>query len=653
MRAYIVILYTNDLSRLHIFSAKYLPLVQSAGNRHYLVFLQGNTPLSNAFENPDLEIFSCFPDLRKRLSVSPFLLSDVIVVIDSQSVQNEGDGKQLRDIIVEFPDVKFVVWAEDNSEKDKFKKYIFPLDPDAEEIGGKTNGHFLNSCIDIIEEAYASPNVENVLTCLQKELESDETLKDESKSLLKQTWDSWKKDRIAQDENNNQNEPQFIDYIPILYVMLLKYLAKSSVLFDLIFFPRIGSDNVIVDLISGYDSLFDASNFRYTCKQWRYADLNIRRRNFKWMQESRKDHLALCVEEERGQNRYSSYCLYANGFRVLPITSASELRQFCRFDIITDVIVRDYDLQFPDPPESIKEDPSLRPIDAIRGFFSNGATVSNSPYWTKFDQVPVYYISKGDPGKVQIINATSNQVRVRANTSTLLLPGIVKPVNGIHVPFESLNEVKMRYRTVYKGDRPSINTERMNHNHGVPLDIYESVQSIVDRAGQYYNNGKYIHAAVLANEAMEIMNGFHQSLMLRAYHLYAIAENAVSMNAIGVNDTELRNDTLIRIKKIARDIDWILQMRKDGEGEKQSRNVLNQIYSDCRNFCYNKEHFLSEDAFVSAMGHLNDGIDVFSFVAQISVFEWKWIKRIHRLLFKHQWFMLPHWKDRHPYKCNN
>ena len=42
-------------------------------------------------------------------------------------------------------------------------------------------------------------------------------------------------------------------------------------------------------------------------------------------------------------------------------------------------------------------------------------------------------------------------------------------------------------------------------------------------------------------------------------------------------------------------------------------NTLNQIYSDCRKVCREKEHFDSESIFIGAMARLNEGSFIFKY----------------------------------------
>ena len=158
-----------------------------------------------------------------------------------------------------------------------------------------------------------------------------------------------------------------------------------------------------------------------------------------------------------------------------------------------------------------------------------------------------------------------------------------------------------------------MNTSRQGHEHGTSLDIYSLVKSIIDQARKYFDSGKYIHAAILSNEALEYLNGFHQSLMVEAYYINAVAENAISLDAMGVDEETLSEDALIRVHKIKEDVKRLYEQKGKKGWKKESvtrlsRNALNQIYSDCRTFCHDKEHFKAGDVFISAMGHINEKI---------------------------------------------
>lgn len=611
MRTHTLIFYSIDEKRKDTFFSQYEKMVEKAWDCYIVILLEGNIikDYKNGIENKN-SVFSSIPELRYRLVSFPSNLSDVTIIVDAASVTDSYSGKMLRDLILEYPDVKFVFWRECKDLEPHLGNNLFPIDPDVQDYCSTIdNDSILNDAIDEIEKLYEKIDVKSEIESFKIKLESRQDLPLHL-SFLAAQWDVFKTDHHQQ---------TFEDFILVIYTNIIQYLAKIAVCFDLLLFPRELSDNPLIELVLGYDNLFDASNLRYACKQWRYSRLNVRRRNFKWQQESRNKHLAICVEEERGQNRINSYCLFSNGFRVLPIASASELYYENNGSLVPSLIVRDYDLQFPDPLNETMI--GMKSIDAIRGYTSEGELVKDSPYWKRFNDlhIPIYFISKGNPGSIKIVPPSEDLKNSKDNNKELLLPGIIKPINGIHKPFECIEEIRNRFNEIFNEERSIINTERMNHQHGVPLDIYDVVLSIIDRAKNYYKIEKYIHAAILAHEAMEIMNGFHQALMLDAYHLYAISENAISMNVIGANEQELKHDTYKRVYKIEKDISWLLKNRKDNLGNEQSINVLNQIYSECRNFCRNKEHFESEAVFISAIGHLNEGYEILDIISEIKL----------------------------------
>lgn len=180
-------------------------------------------------------------------------------------------------------------------------------------------------------------------------------------------------------------------------------------------------------------------------------------------------------------------------------------------------------------------------------------------------------------------------------------------------------------------------TARNKHDHSTPLDIYDMINRMLKRAERYFDDGRYRLAALISGEAIELMNGFHQRLMVKANYINARAENAIAMDIVGGDEEALAADALFRIGMIKDDINRIyltedIQKRnrkkgtnaenKDGQetnkehnvGNKRkpasdirSVNVLNLIYNECRNFCKEHEHFVSEDRFLSAIGHLNEG----------------------------------------------
>ncbi len=399
-------------------------------------------------------------------------------------------------------------------------------------------------------------------------------------------------------------------------------------------------------IIGGYDNTFDASNLRYAIKYRKYISLKVdHNQNFRKLQESRNNHLAICVEEEIRQNIVNSYALYANGYRVLPISMRKELEltnQLVAQNIIQSeyvIVVRDYDLQFEDEDE--------RPVDEIRGYkyigtqdeldsirlnkkgqikpnkvgyklywndFTSIFENRDNHYWSSLKQYPIYFVSKASKGShIEIVHPNEcSEASIcieRNDQEKLVLPGFSKPVCGIYSPFHGINEiggVDGTYRNIRyfpKDTNYYLKTSRKDHDHSTPLDIYEMVNSMIRRAESYYEEKRYLLAALVSGEAIEVLNGFHHRLMVKAYFIQSEAENAIAMDVVGGNEQYLAKDALFRVAKIKADISRFYY----GHGEKSSRNVLNQIFSTCRQFCKENEHFESEEVFLSAIGHLNEG----------------------------------------------
>lgn len=407
---------------------------------------------------------------------------------------------------------------------------------------------------------------------------------------------------------------------------------------------NIDNEDSILRLCYFNDNLFDASNLRFALKAQKYANLVVNKPNFARVQLSRAKNLALIVEEERSQNLFNCYAAYACGYRSLPVTTASGLK-WANTCISPQVILRDYDLQFPDEPGD-------KEIHQIRGWKSKelGERIPwkctldvNNVYWKNFyhydnivsPSIPIlgsklnklYYISKGVEGLV--ITLKSPYGINRKNNHKLKLPGIEKPVSGIYAKFHSMFKGVYDAATYRRENskKDYIDTTRKKGYHGVPLDIYYMVKSMVERAKLYYSEKRYIHAAVLAQEIIEVLNGFHEALLLNAYHILAISENAIAMNTIGGDEKALKEDALFRINKIEYEVERILHRTKEESNGDEDRkefmyNILNQIFSDCRKFCKDKEHFAAEDCFISAMACVNEGFTPCDILREFSVI-WK------------------------------
>ena len=396
-------------------------------------------------------------------------------------------------------------------------------------------------------------------------------------------------------------------------------------------------DEVVISrIVCGLDNTFDASNLRYALKFRKYLSLKVdHNRNFLREQDSRQQNLALCIDEDTRQNFLNSYILFANGYRVLPVTTRQELALVNRPGFLKGrgVVLRDFDLQF--------EDEDGESVDEIRGYkyctesdlearrnrggkaaahyklhwndFTKSFEGRENRYWSHVcscgETFPIYFVTTGPHYSRVDRPKEGSRPRIEDDGRRLVLPGLYVPVCGIYLPFHAIRGIRQTYeQTRYRPGQADykIDTARKDHDHSTPLDIYWMVNKMIRRADCYYEEKQFILAALVAGEAIEIMNGFHHRMMVIAYSIKAKAENAIAMDVMGSNEALLARDTRFRVTKIQEDIERFYHGFK-GES---SQNVLNRIFSDCRNLCKAYEHFAAEDVFISAMGHLNEGFSL-------------------------------------------
>lgn len=394
----------------------------------------------------------------------------------------------------------------------------------------------------------------------------------------------------------------------------------------------------IVENILWSNNLFDASNLRHECRKRKLKTLKVSS-IYSHKQEQRKDSLALVIDEETEQCLLNSYLLSANGFRCFPITS------FCQFKRVFDdrtleykLIVRDFDLQFPDEDSTeywirINGETSISlpsaTIDLIRGYKyvenqgwydltsnekieiaeglhvfdapSEGYKKLCNPYWNGKNNKTIT-ISQG----YKNLELSSKLISSPIRDGVLYLYGISKPLDGIYYPFKNFPKIRDTYKDSQLDIKCDFGRTRDNHDHSIALDLYDIANSIIFRSKVYYANNKYILSAILAEDALELLNGYHITLSIQAYHILAISENAIAMNTIGSDEKALEADCFMHVQKIKSDIEWLVKGT-----DQNKKNILNQIFSDCRLFCKEKEHFESEDVFLEAMAELNEGCQLF------------------------------------------
>ena len=399
-------------------------------------------------------------------------------------------------------------------------------------------------------------------------------------------------------------------------------------------------------LLKGRNNTYDASNLRRAIKQHKFDELHVKD-NFSKLNESRRDHAAVVVEEEYHQNMFNSYCLYANGFRVFPVVTASELlwlnqknKGLCNESLV----VRDYDLQFVDERENTtsfqKGKDDWEEIDWIRGAkksrdekkYSLSVSEENgeeqSPYWKAFASDHVYFVSKGDDSiRMHLKNGKRRKhMRLCRKNKILKLNGMRKPLEGIFVSIQNIKEVKERFQeTRYRYGETTykiVIKRKDKGGHSCPLDIYGIARSMVHRAEVYSQKGRYRMAALVAGEALGILNGFHVSLMKTAYFIQAVAENAMAVRLLGGDENVLSQDVVFRMRMVKDDVARMVPVRKD------QQNVLYNIFNDCRLFCREKEYFDAADHALSIMMQEKEGIGVNTHPRRGLMRCWLWLKEM-------------------------
>ena len=392
--------------------------------------------------------------------------------------------------------------------------------------------------------------------------------------------------------------------------------------------PLVCEADRITDLsyLLSFNSLFDASGLRAAIKENKLKKLKLCR-NFEERRNVRNKSLALIVDEEAEQCLHNSYLFYASGYRCLPISSADLLKRIKKQgEIKYDVIARDFDLQFEDEENESSE--NYNTVDKIRGYHFDKSKKEwtdlindKNDFWNKkdYDSGNVYIITQGykrDGGELKIELTKDTKITIHDNF--LIAPGITKPVVGVYKAIkDGIPKVQESFNnSIIQGN---IQRTREGGDHSAALDLYGIAFPLTQRAKRYYNEGKYILSAILSQEAIDILDGYHTALSVQSYHLYAISENAIAMNVIGGDEDELAEDCKIRIEKIKKEVETLIQGT-----EFEKINILNQIYSDCRLMCKEKEHFKSEDVFISEMAYLNEGGTVYTWFRDIAL----WTKKL-------------------------
>lgn len=445
-------------------------------------------------------------------------------------------------------------------------------------------------------------------------------------------------------------------------------------------------DDGFVFSLLGFDNLFDGSNLRWAVRTKYYRNLELENEggNFEKLQTARKNSLSIVVDDEPRQSRYNGFALYASGYRVILVHTARmllALNACIEKGILSkpQVVIRDFDLQFPDASKKKDYDEETniyhntiswdenwkinkeegkvanllqfsnndipKMIDSIRDYRFYGENslskswedlysnrTMSSPFWGWTDDINdhrtyVYVVTNGHD---MMHIKHSKYLKWRIKDKWLNVQGIEKPVSGLYYPFftklkdekgdpiiRNHFEKSTRYG-LRQGRKYAINKKRREHNHGVPVDIYNVVNEMQHRAEKYYEEERFVKAAVLAEETIELLNGFHYQMMIKAFQLKFLAENSIAMNVIGADERQLVMDAEMRIKYIKEDIrrivyplnkggkqNWITDILTLFRRRKKEHEILGHIFSDCRDTCRNNEFFDVEAVFIREMAHLD------------------------------------------------
>ena len=350
--------------------------------------------------------------------------------------------------------------------------------------------------------------------------------------------------------------------------------------------------------LKSFCNLFDYSNLRKTLLIDKYEEANEANSNFESIRYSRLTNPSISADSEKEKSLYSGYLLHSNGYRALPIYDSNGLEFLASLESKQKLVIRDLDFKFGD---AALNDESY--IKSIRGWeeVNDTITKASSSLWEKVtdSDTITHYVT---PDK-KISSLTDDY------TNKMYL-------TGIHFDIQKIDLVRKHYLSIAESP---INHKTLK-DYTTPNDSYNMVSDMIYRGKKYYNEGRYILSAIVSEMALHINNAVFKSLTSEAYHLWAISENAIACSVLGCNEEALAADSKERAKKYSSEI---CRLKVD-----DSNNLLNQIFSDCRNFCKEKEHFESEDVFIGAMAQLNDGCYIIPKV-------WQKCKTIYKHLVKY------------------
>ena len=366
-------------------------------------------------------------------------------------------------------------------------------------------------------------------------------------------------------------------------------------------------------IITGRFNLFDASNLRCYIKQKICDSVKMKENNYKELQNSRSNNFTLVVDEERNQTFFNSYALYRYGFRALPVISFNNLwytRE--KVDQIKanrkNLIVRDYDLQFEDY-EDIKSKSNCgfdinNILHCLRGIQfdrkKNEWTLKDI-FWKNFKdyEFETWFISRlfdaddmennqNDPSSpVLHLNNKKDDIEIDKKNSIAYLRGINKPVDGF-IELCDIPAVRESYKNLKKINGYMILRRTDDDSHSISPKILHIGEALLQRSKKYFENKMYIVSAVMAQEVLEVLNGFHFLVMMNALYQKAISETYIETEFIGIKN--IGKGAQKRFKEIKNEAERICRGNKEA-----LRNVLSQIFADIRHIYREKEQFEAAD----------------------------------------------------------
>lgn len=384
--------------------------------------------------------------------------------------------------------------------------------------------------------------------------------------------------------------------------------------------------------LKGKNNLFDASFLRTALRTKKLEKIGFSN-NFNNLCNKRKA-LAYAVDEEKTQNYLISYALFKYGYRVLPISSYCEIDKVHKNQKTNNkpknlsLIIRDWDIQFEDYPQS--SDPKTDFVNHMRGIFKKEIWESDKDVWGVFDEIPIFIFSR-------LSNNNSNEdepnlVEPNKNTDKLwhkeLLDSLSKNENnvkkkpdlfGISKPLDGLSEIEKIL--ILFNDKNFINQpfdidticrkrdkSKDKGSHSVPPDIYHIGEKLLFRAQKYYDDKKFLYSAILAQEAMEILNGLHNDLHLDAIYLKHLSEVSLETEYLGLEN--FKKCAQKRFKEIKSEVLRI------GSNTKAINNFLSQIFNDIRHIYKEKEQFDAAEEALKEFISVNHSLNVFSTLRQ-------------------------------------